>query len=103
MWLQSFWESLTSMVHLSIRSTVLFFSQNEQRFTHLLLLCRIAPQEPGALAPEKLRAIFQESRKALGSHKIRVLYLHHPDRSDKHVPFEDTLREINELHKSGQM
>jgi len=34
--------------------------------------------------------------KALQPHKIRVLYLHRPDRS---VPFENTLREINKLHQ----
>jgi aflatoxin B1 aldehyde reductase len=59
--------------------------------------------EPGAFAPDKIRESFQASLKALGPQKIRVLYLHFPDRSDKQVPFEDTLREINEIHKSGQM
>ncbi|KIM81787.1 hypothetical protein PILCRDRAFT_8458 [Piloderma croceum F 1598] len=64
---------------------------------------KIPPKEPGGFAPDKIRASFQASLKALGPHKIRVFYLHYPDRSDKHVPFEDTLREINELHKSGQI
>jgi len=64
---------------------------------------KIAPMEPGAFAPDKIRESFQASLKALGPQKIRVLYLHFPDRSDKQVPFEDTLREINEIHKSGQI
>ena len=58
---------------------------------------------PGAFAPDKLQASLQASIKALGSHKIRVFYLHYPDRSDTPVPFEDILRQINEFHKAGQM
>jgi aflatoxin B1 aldehyde reductase len=69
----------------------------------ILSLYRINPAEPGAFAPDKLRATFQDSLKALGPQKIRVLYLHSPDRSDKRVPFEDTLRVINEFHQSGHM
>ena len=53
---------------------------------------------PGDHAPANLRAIFQTSLRSLGVSKVRVLYLHAPDRS---VPFEDTLREMNEMHKEG--
>ncbi|KAJ7861872.1 NADP-dependent oxidoreductase domain-containing protein [Mycena leptocephala] len=59
---------------------------------------KIYPIQPGAHAPENLRRAVKESVKALGPHKINVLYLHVPDRS---VPFVDTAREINELHKEG--
>ncbi|KZP01193.1 Aldo/keto reductase [Calocera viscosa TUFC12733] len=54
--------------------------------------------EPGGFAPDKLRAQMAESLNALGPHKIRVLYLHAPDRV---TPIEDTLRELNEMYKEG--
>ncbi|KZP01192.1 Aldo/keto reductase [Calocera viscosa TUFC12733] len=59
---------------------------------------KLFASEPGGFAPEKLRAQLNESLKALGPHKIRVLYLHAPDRA---TPFEDTLRELNEMYKEG--
>lgn len=58
------------------------------------------PIFPGAHAPENLRSALEESIKALGPHKIRIFYLHGPDRS---VPYEDTLREVNELYKKGYL
>jgi aflatoxin B1 aldehyde reductase len=69
----------------------------------IFVLFRVWPIEPGYFAPENLRMVIHESLKALGPKKIGILYLHSPDRSDKHVPFEDTLREINEFHKAGHM
>jgi aflatoxin B1 aldehyde reductase len=68
-----------------------------------IFLRRINPAKPGYFAPDNLRAVFQESLKAFGPHKIRVFYLHAPDRSNQSAPFEDTLREINEFHKAGHM
>ncbi|KAI0807306.1 Aldo/keto reductase [Fomes fomentarius] len=59
---------------------------------------KVYPVSPGDHAPAKLRATFQTSLKILGPQKVRVLYLHAPDRS---VPFEDTLREVNELYKEN--
>ncbi|KAG2066018.1 Aldo keto reductase [Suillus decipiens] len=59
---------------------------------------KIFPREPGDLAPDKIRAMLESSIKALGKTKIKVLYLHAPDRS---VPIEDTLRGINELYNEG--
>ncbi|KAE9405364.1 Aldo/keto reductase [Gymnopus androsaceus JB14] len=59
---------------------------------------KIAPTFPGAHAPEALRKAVQAAANALAPHKIRILYLHFPDRS---VPYEDTLREIDALHKEG--
>lgn len=49
-------------------------------------------------APPVLRETFQTSLKALAPHKVRVFYLHAPDRS---VPFEDTVREVNKMYKEG--
>ncbi|KAJ7285885.1 Aldo/keto reductase [Mycena rebaudengoi] len=49
-------------------------------------------------APAALRSTFFTSLEALGRKKARVLYLHAPDRS---VPFEETLEEMNKLHKEG--
>jgi len=60
---------------------------------------KIFPVKPGDHAPEKFRELFEQSIKALGPHKIRVLYLHAPDRT---VPFEDTLSVVNELYKEGK-
>ncbi|KAH9893900.1 Aldo/keto reductase [Epithele typhae] len=59
---------------------------------------KVYPVKPGDHAPSALRATFQTSLKELGVSKVRVLYLHAPDRS---VPFEDTAREMNELYKQG--
>ncbi|KZT11370.1 Aldo/keto reductase [Laetiporus sulphureus 93-53] len=56
------------------------------------------PANPGDHAPAALRATFQTSLKQLAPFKVRVFYLHAPDRS---VPFEETLREVNELYKEG--
>ncbi|KAG2368644.1 NADP-dependent oxidoreductase domain-containing protein [Suillus spraguei] len=59
---------------------------------------KIYPREPGDFASDKIRASLESSMKALGKAKIKVLYLHAPDRS---VPIEDTLRGINELYNEG--
>ncbi|OAX42717.1 Aldo/keto reductase [Rhizopogon vinicolor AM-OR11-026] len=58
---------------------------------------KVWPVNPGDHSPEKLRSIFLTSLQYL-KHNVRVLYLHAPDRS---VPFEDTVREINNLYKEG--
>ena len=61
---------------------------------------KILPREPGEHAPEKLNATFKLSLEALGPVKIRVFYLHAPDRS---VPYEDTLEAVNALYKQGYL
>ncbi|ETW75439.1 hypothetical protein HETIRDRAFT_120225 [Heterobasidion irregulare TC 32-1] len=58
----------------------------------------IFPRKPGDHAPERLKELVHESIKALNGIKIRVLYLHAPDRS---VPYEDTVKALDELHKEG--
>ncbi|OJA18222.1 hypothetical protein AZE42_06173 [Rhizopogon vesiculosus] len=60
---------------------------------------KVCPINPGDHSPEKLRSIFLMSLQHL-KHNVRVLYLHAPDRS---VPFEDTVREINNLYKEGRL
>ncbi|GJE91889.1 aldo/keto reductase [Phanerochaete sordida] len=59
---------------------------------------KVHPQQPGDHAPARLQELFTTSRDTLGGHKIRVFYLHAPDRS---VPFEDTLAAADALHKAG--
>lgn len=61
---------------------------------------KIYPVTPGDHKPEKLKETFKLSLQALGPHKIRVFYLHAPDRT---VPFEDTLEAVDELHKAGHL
>lgn len=66
----------------------------------LALDTKVYPIHPGDHAPAKLRELFSHSEKALGSQKIRVFYLHAPDRA---VPYEDTLEVINELYQQGKL
>ena len=61
---------------------------------------KVYPTKPGEHKPENLRKTFKISLTALGRETVRVLYLHAPDRS---VPFEDTVREVNNLHKEGKL
>ncbi|KAI9878065.1 MAG: hypothetical protein M1830_002014 [Pleopsidium flavum] len=48
--------------------------------------------------PEDLRAGLMASLKALNASKIDTWYLYAPDRS---TPFEETMREVNNLYKEG--
>lgn len=65
----------------------------------LKLATKCYPSNPGDHAPAKLRATFETSLKELGADAVDIFYLHAPDRS---VPFEDTLRELNDLFKEGK-
>eukprot|EP01117_Protostelium_nocturnum_P012095 TRINITY_DN4430_c0_g1_i1.p1 TRINITY_DN4430_c0_g1~~TRINITY_DN4430_c0_g1_i1.p1 ORF type:complete len:339 (+),score=77.61 TRINITY_DN4430_c0_g1_i1:469-1485(+) len=49
-------------------------------------------------SPEDVRLGLKRSLEALKADKIDMFYLHGPDRS---TPFEDTLREVNNLYKEG--
>ncbi|TPX34062.1 hypothetical protein SmJEL517_g03235 [Synchytrium microbalum] len=62
------------------------------------LATKVAPQKPGDHQPERLKAQFRASLKALKTNYVDILYLHAPDRP---TPFEDTCRAMNELHKEG--
>jgi len=54
---------------------------------------------PGIHAPEKIHASVQESLDALKTDKVRILYLHGPDRQ---TPIEDVLVAVNEEYKKGR-
>lgn len=59
---------------------------------------KIFPREPGQHSAAKLNELFKLSLEALGDIKIRVFYLHAPDRA---TPYEETMEAVNELHKQG--
>jgi predicted oxidoreductase len=65
----------------------------------LINLDRVHPFRNGAnLKAQSIRKSLNESIKALGDKKIRVLYLHGPDRR---TPLEETAEAINALYKEG--
>ncbi|EGN92453.1 hypothetical protein SERLA73DRAFT_191099 [Serpula lacrymans var. lacrymans S7.3] len=59
---------------------------------------KVPPQNSGHL-PASLRATFETCLQHLQRKKVRVLYLHAPDRT---VPYEDTVREINKIYQEGK-
>ncbi|KAJ7632572.1 Aldo/keto reductase [Roridomyces roridus] len=59
---------------------------------------KVYPVKPGDHSPAMLRSTFFASLEALNRKKVRVLYLHAPDRS---VEFAATLEEMNRLHEEG--
>ncbi|KIJ44110.1 hypothetical protein M422DRAFT_47589 [Sphaerobolus stellatus SS14] len=59
---------------------------------------KVFPVQPGGHKAEAFRNTFKTSLEKLSPHKVRILYLHAPDRS---VPFEETLSEAHKLHKEG--
>jgi len=60
---------------------------------------KIYPHGPITHRPESLRATLDKSLSELKTEKIDIWYLHAPDRS---TPFEETLKECNNLHKEGK-
>ncbi|KAJ7664688.1 Aldo/keto reductase [Mycena rosella] len=52
----------------------------------------------GSHSPEDLRKWLMVSLKALNTNKLEMWYLHGPDRS---VPYEVTLKAVNDLYKEG--
>lgn len=67
---------------------------------HVLKYFRAYPHTAGDHSPAKLRETFKTSLVTLATSKVRVFYLHAPDRS---IPFVDTVREVNELYKEGHL
>ncbi|OCK75605.1 aflatoxin B1 aldehyde reductase member 2 [Lepidopterella palustris CBS 459.81] len=65
----------------------------------LTLATKCFPYQPGIHKPEKLKELCNTSLSELGTKCVDIFYLHAPDRS---VPFEETLRAVNELHKEGK-
>jgi len=59
---------------------------------------KVYPVKAGDHSAENLRKTFKISLATLGRDKVRVLYLHAPDRA---TPFEDTLSEVNNLYTEG--
>jgi len=55
--------------------------------------------KPGDHAPGALRSTFMTCLDKLKRDKVRVLYLHAPDRS---IPFEETVAEVNKLYEEGR-
>ncbi|KAJ3215712.1 hypothetical protein HDU67_010423 [Dinochytrium kinnereticum] len=56
------------------------------------------PFQPGDHEPEKLKAMFRASIKALQTPRVEVFYLHAPDHT---VPYEKTLAAVQELYEEG--
>ncbi|KAK3814666.1 MAG: Aldo/keto reductase [Linnemannia elongata] len=65
---------------------------------HLKISTKAFPFQDGSFNRENLPKQFRESLKALNATKVDILYLHAPDYS---VPFEETLKAIDDLHKEG--
>ncbi|KAF9284429.1 hypothetical protein BGZ88_010000 [Linnemannia elongata] len=65
---------------------------------HLKISTKIFPFQAGSHNRENLPKQFRESLKALNASKVDILYLHAPDYS---VPFEETLKAIDDLYKEG--
>lgn len=73
--------------------------QAKWRERGLTLATKVYPTEPGIHKPQVLREKFESSLKKLGTDQVDIFYLHAPDRS---VPFEETLAEVDKLHKEGK-
>ncbi|KAI9046681.1 hypothetical protein LZ554_009420 [Drepanopeziza brunnea f. sp. 'monogermtubi'] len=58
----------------------------------------VSPNDQYTLRPADVRRGLQNCLKALQAEKIDMFYLHGPDRK---TPFEDTLSEVDKLHKEG--
>lgn len=59
---------------------------------------KIFPLHPGDHAASRIKDSIKKSLQDLGPHKIRVFYLHAPDRA---TPYEETLEAVNDLYKQG--
>ncbi|KAB8346212.1 hypothetical protein FH972_023257 [Carpinus fangiana] len=76
-----------------------FTAQAHWKDRGLKLATKHYPFQPGEHKPEKLRAALETSLKELGTDCVDIYYLHAADRS---VPFEETLAEIDKMHKEGK-
>ncbi|KAF2757758.1 Aldo/keto reductase [Pseudovirgaria hyperparasitica] len=65
----------------------------------LTLATKWYPQTPGAHKPAVVREQLEKSLAELKTNCVDIFYLHAPDRS---VPFDETLEEVNKLHKEGK-
>lgn len=71
----------------------------QKRGLTLATKCYPKPAEGVTHEPRVLREQLDKSLKELGTKCVDIFYLHAADRA---VPFEDTLRECNKLHKEGK-
>ncbi|KAJ7663957.1 Aldo/keto reductase [Mycena polygramma] len=58
-----------------------------------------APQITGSHSAENVRKYLEMSLEALNTDKLEMWYLHGPDRT---VPYEETLKAVDELYKEGR-
>ncbi|GAM82171.1 hypothetical protein ANO11243_001500 [Dothideomycetidae sp. 11243] len=65
----------------------------------LTIATKCYPRDPGQHKPERLTESLDTSLKELGADCVDIFYLHAADRS---VPFEETLRCANDMHKQGK-
>lgn len=60
---------------------------------------KFSPRETLKHTTEGLQTALDQSLKALKTDKVGMWYLHAPDRS---TPYEETLKDVNELYKKGK-
>ena len=65
----------------------------------LTLATKCYPRTAGLHEPKRIRQELEKSLKELGTDCVDIFYLHAADRS---VPFEETLGELDKLHKEGK-
>jgi len=73
-----------------------FTAQAKWKERGLTLATKHYPTQPGMHTPDKIREALEISLRELQTDTVDIFYLHAADRS---VPFEDTLAEVNKMHK----
>ncbi|KAF8573618.1 Aldo/keto reductase [Ramaria rubella] len=78
-----------------------YLSKLEWQKRGLIVNTKLYPFKPEGYThtPEGLRNGLEESLRALNTEKVELWYLHGPDRS---VPWEVTLKVVNDLHMEGK-
>ena len=76
-----------------------FTAQTGWQKRGLKLATKSFPGKPLDHEPESIRAHLTTSLEQLNCDKVDIFYLHAPDRT---VPFERTLKAVDELHKEGK-
>lgn len=76
-----------------------FTTQARWKERGLTLATKCYPNVPGTHKPENLKASLDKSLAELKTDCVDIFYLHAADRS---VPFEETLKAVNDWHKEGK-
>ena len=76
-----------------------FTSQARWQERGLSIATKVYPHQPGLHKPAALRETLEKSLVELKTNCVDIFYLHAPDRS---VPFDETLEEVDKLHKEGK-